>query len=117
VQHGGNITTVYAHLKSFNRKFRNGSRVRQGDTIAYVGQSGLATGPHLHYEYRRNGVHMNPRTVNLPDAAPINASYKADFMRVAQPLINRLDRPASNPPGVTTASSESSPAPATAGLN
>jgi len=117
VQHGGNITTLYAHLKSFNRKFRNGSRVRQGDTIAYVGQSGLATGPHLHYEYRRNGVHLNPRTVKLPDAAPINASYKADFMRVAEPLISRLDRPAAIPQGLTTASAESSLAPATAGLN
>lgn len=119
VQHGGNITTVYAHLKSFDRKFRNGSRVRQGDTIAYVGQSGLATGPHLHYEYRKNGVHMNPRTVSLPDAAPINASYKEDFMRVALPLISRLDRPAPGSTELTTASSGATPAtsPATASLN
>lgn len=106
LQHGGNITTLYAHLKGFKRKLRNGSRVRQGDIIAYVGQSGLATGPHLHYEYRRNGVHMNPRTVKLPDAAPINASYKADFMRVAQPLIEQLDRPAQKLPGLTTAATE-----------
>lgn len=106
LQHGGNITTLYAHLKGFNRKLRNGSRVRQGDTIAYVGQSGLATGPHLHYEYRRNGAHLNPRTVKLPDAAPINASYKADFMRVANPLISQLNGPAgTNQPNITTASS------------
>ncbi len=103
LQHGGNITTLYAHLKSFNRKLRNGSRVRQGDTIAYVGQSGLATGPHLHYEYRRNGVHMNPRTVKLPDAAPINADYRADFMRVAEPLLEQLQKADLMLPGVTTA--------------
>ncbi len=108
VQHGGNITTLYAHLKSFDRNFRNGSRVRQGDVIAYVGQSGLATGPHLHYEYRRNGAHMNPRTVKLPDAAPINASYREDFERVARPLINRLDRQAL-PASVTTARREPEP--------
>ncbi len=103
LQHGGNITTLYAHLKSFNRKLRNGSRVRQGDTIAYVGQSGLATGPHLHYEYRRNGVHMNPRTVKLPDAAPINADYRAEFMRVAEPLLEQLKKADPMLPGVTTA--------------
>jgi len=107
LQHGGNITTLYAHLKGFNRKVRNGSRVRQGDVIAYVGQSGLATGPHLHYEYRRNGAHMNPRTVKLPDAAPINAAYKSDFLRVAEPFIKRFDRRATDLE-VTTAQTESS---------
>lgn len=107
LQHGGNITTLYAHLKGFNRKVRNGSRVRQGDIIAYVGQSGLATGPHLHYEYRRNGVHMNPRTVKLPDAAPINAAYRADFMQIAEPLIERFDRRASSL-DVTTADADES---------
>ncbi|NND53701.1 MAG: peptidoglycan DD-metalloendopeptidase family protein [Gammaproteobacteria bacterium] len=102
LQHGGNITTLYAHLKGFSRKFRNGSRVRQGDIIGYVGQSGLATGPHLHYEYRRNGAHMNPRTVNLPDAAPINSAYRAEFMQIAAPLIERLERYRGSP-DVTTA--------------
>ena len=91
LQHGGNITTLYAHMSNFNRKARLGTRVRQGQTIGYVGQSGLATGPHLHYEYRKNGVHKNPRTVNLPDASPINPAFKDDFLRVAQPLISVLD--------------------------
>ncbi|MCP4001645.1 MAG: peptidoglycan DD-metalloendopeptidase family protein [Gammaproteobacteria bacterium] len=90
VQHGGNITTLYAHLSKFNRQARNGNRVKQGQTIGYVGQSGLATGPHLHYEYRKNGVHLNPRTVKLPDAAPIDPSFKEDFVRTAKPLLNKL---------------------------
>jgi len=91
VQHGGNITTLYAHMSNFNRQARNGSRVKQGQVIGYVGQTGLASGPHLHYEYRKNGAHLNPRTVKLPDAAPINPDYKAEFQTVAAPLIVRLD--------------------------
>lgn len=91
LQHGGNITTLYAHMSNFNRHARLGTRVKQGQTIGYVGQSGLATGPHLHYEYRKNGVHKNPRTVSLPDASPINPAFKEDFQRIAQPLIQVLD--------------------------
>jgi len=91
LQHGGNITTLYAHMSKFNSKVRNGSRVKQGQIIGYVGQTGLASGPHLHYEYRKNGVHMNPRTVKLPDAAPIDASLKSDFESKAAPLLGKLD--------------------------
>jgi murein DD-endopeptidase MepM/ murein hydrolase activator NlpD len=91
LQHGGNITTLYGHLSNFNRQARNGSRVIQGQVIGYVGQTGLASGPHLHYEYRKNGVHKNPRTVPLPKAEPIDPALKADFLRTAAPLINRLD--------------------------
>jgi len=90
IQHGGNITTLYAHMSRFS-KARIGSRVRQGDIIGYVGSTGLATGPHLHYEYRRNGVHLNPRTVKLPDAEPINAEYLAAFKKAAGPLLKQLD--------------------------
>jgi murein DD-endopeptidase MepM/ murein hydrolase activator NlpD len=90
IQHGGNITTLYAHMSRFS-KARIGSRVRQGDIIGYVGSTGLATGPHLHYEYRRNGVHLNPRTVKLPDAEPINAEYLAAFKKAASPLLKQLD--------------------------
>jgi len=96
LQHGGNITTLYAHMSNFNRQARNGTRVKQGQVIGYVGQSGLASGPHLHYEYRKNGVHMNPRTVNLPDAAPIDPALKDDFLQTAKPLISQLDN---TPPG------------------
>jgi murein DD-endopeptidase MepM/ murein hydrolase activator NlpD len=93
VQHGGNITTLYAHLSNFNRQARNGTRVKQGQAIGYVGQSGLATGPHLHYEYRKSGVHLNPRTVKLPDAAPIDPAFKEDFVRASEPLLSQLGQP------------------------
>ncbi|MEC9375460.1 MAG: M23 family metallopeptidase [Pseudomonadota bacterium] len=91
LQHGSNITTLYAHMKSFNPAAKNGARVTQGSTIGYVGQSGLATGPHLHYEYRKNGSYLNPRTVKLPDAAPIDSALKSDFDRIAIPLMAKLD--------------------------
>jgi murein DD-endopeptidase MepM/ murein hydrolase activator NlpD len=90
LQHGGNITTLYAHLSRF-AKARNGSRVRQGEIIGYVGATGLATGPHLHYEYRRNGVHMNPRTVKLPEADPINPEFMADFKKSSELLLKQLE--------------------------
>ncbi len=92
VQHGGNITTLYAHLSKFNGTARYGNRVKQGQVIGYVGQSGLATGPHLHYEYRKNGVYLNPRTVKLPDAAPIDPAFKDDFIRTSKPLLGKLSK-------------------------
>ncbi len=91
IQHGGNITTLYGHLSRFSGKARNGTRVRQGDIIGFVGQTGLATGPHLHYEYRKNGVHMNPRTVTLPAADPIDPALREDFVRTSRPMLLRLD--------------------------
>ncbi len=89
LQHGGNITTLYAHMSRYGRA-RVGARVRQGEVIGYVGATGLATGPHLHYEYRRNGVHLNPRTVKLPDAEPIKSEYLAEFKETAAPLLEQL---------------------------
>lgn len=92
IQHGGNITTLYAHMSRYGKP-RTGGRVRQGDVIGYVGATGLATGPHLHYEYRRSGVHLNPRTVKLPDAEPIKAEYLAAFQEAADPYIEQLENP------------------------
>jgi murein DD-endopeptidase MepM/ murein hydrolase activator NlpD len=89
IQHGGNITTLYAHMSKFAKAGLN-SRVRQGDTIGYVGHTGLATASHLHYEYRLNGVHRNPRTVPLPQADPIKEEYRADFLAKAEPLLSEL---------------------------
>lgn len=90
LQHGGNITTLYAHMSKFTSKVRNGTRVRQGQTIGYVGKTGLVTGVHLHYEYRLNGVHRNPRTVSLPQAAPISDEYRDDFLSSVEPILNEL---------------------------
>jgi len=92
VQHGQRYTTLYAHLSKFHGKRRNGSYVKQGQTIGYVGQSGLASGPHLHYEFRVNGVHRNPLTVPLPHAKPIARQYLAEFSKQTQPLISQLDQ-------------------------
>jgi murein DD-endopeptidase MepM/ murein hydrolase activator NlpD len=90
LQHGGNITTLYGHLSKFG-KYKVGSRVKQGDVIAYVGKSGLATGPHLHYEYRVAGVHRNPRTVSLPPADPVPSQYRKDFETKTAGLWESLD--------------------------
>ncbi len=91
LQHGGNITTLYAHMSNFAAKARLGSRVRQGQTIGYVGMTGLATANHLHYEYRLNGVHRNPRTVQLPDAEPIAEEYREQFLAEAAPILEELE--------------------------
>ncbi|MBT8106996.1 MAG: peptidoglycan DD-metalloendopeptidase family protein [Gammaproteobacteria bacterium] len=91
LQHGGNITTLYAHMSNFNAKARLGTRVRQGQIIGYVGMTGLATANHLHYEYRLNGVHRNPRTVALPDAEPIAAEYREQFLAEAAPILEELE--------------------------
>lgn len=91
LQHGTRYSTLYAHLSRYAKGMHNGARVQQGEVIGYVGSSGLATGPHLHYEFRVSGVHRNPLTVDLPDAAPIRAEFKADFTAKAQTLIAQLE--------------------------
>lgn len=90
VQHGERYTTVYAHMNSFAKGASVGKRVKQGQVIGFVGSTGFATGPHLHYEFRVNGVHRNPLTVKLPDAEPINPAYKKDFIDQSQPLLSML---------------------------
>jgi murein DD-endopeptidase MepM/ murein hydrolase activator NlpD len=90
IDHGGGIVTVYGHLSRFAAAARSGSRVKQGDLIAYVGMTGLATGPHLHYEYRVNGQYLDPQRVKLPDATPIDAALLADFKRQTAPLLAAL---------------------------
>jgi murein DD-endopeptidase MepM/ murein hydrolase activator NlpD len=71
---------------------RVGSRVRQGQTIGYVGSTGLATANHLHYEYRLNGVHRNPRTVELPQADPIDQRYRQQFLATVEPILQELEK-------------------------
>ncbi|MCU7923386.1 MAG: peptidoglycan DD-metalloendopeptidase family protein [Candidatus Thiodiazotropha sp. (ex Dulcina madagascariensis)] len=91
IQHGQVYTTLYAHLSRYNKKAKKGQRVQQGQIIGYVGRTGLATGPHLHYEFRVNGVYRNPLTVKLPAAKPIAKKYLADFQTVVQPLLTQLE--------------------------
>jgi murein DD-endopeptidase MepM/ murein hydrolase activator NlpD len=91
IEHSHSITTVYGHLSHFAHGMRTGTRVSQGTVIAFVGMTGLATGPHLHYEYRVNGVFKNPQTVVLPSAAPIAPAYSADFRSHAESLLASLD--------------------------
>jgi murein DD-endopeptidase MepM/ murein hydrolase activator NlpD len=91
MEHSRSVTTVYGHLSRFAKGTRVGQHVTQGTVIAYVGMTGLATGPHLHYEYRVNGVFKNPQTVSLPDAQPIEASLRADFEARTTPLLAALE--------------------------
>jgi murein DD-endopeptidase MepM/ murein hydrolase activator NlpD len=89
--HAGSVTTLYGHMSRFTRGLRVGDKVKQGEVIGYVGMTGLATGPHLHYEYRVGGVHRNPATVPLPKAETIPANLRADFEAKSAPLLARLD--------------------------
>lgn len=91
IQHGEQFTTKYLHLSKFGRGIRSGSRVAQGQTIGYVGSTGWASGPHLHYEFLVNGVHQNPRTVQLPDAEPIAPVELSRFNDRAEPILTLLD--------------------------
>lgn len=89
--HGQRYTTAYAHLHTFAKGLKRGSKVKQNQIIGYVGQSGLATGPHLHYEFRINGVHRDPLTVSLPSAEPLSHDLMADFRTHANLQLAQLD--------------------------
>lgn len=91
VNHQGRYTTVYGHLSRFAQGLHKGQHVAQGDTIGYVGMTGLTTGPHLHYEFKVNGQQQDPLRVALPDAKPIDSSYLAAFQPVANELVARLN--------------------------
>jgi murein DD-endopeptidase MepM/ murein hydrolase activator NlpD len=93
LEHSRSITTVYGHLSRFAKGTHAGAHVTQGEVIAYVGMTGLATGPHLHYEYRVNGVFKNPQTVPLPDASPIESRFREDFLEKSAPLLATLEAP------------------------
>jgi murein DD-endopeptidase MepM/ murein hydrolase activator NlpD len=92
LKHGGKYSTLYAHLHRYARGVRTGSRVKQGQIIGYVGKSGLATGPHLHYEFRINGVHRNPLTVKLPKVESIPKNALPEFKLKINPMLVELDR-------------------------
>ena len=91
VRHGNGMTTWYAHLSGFAKGLRTGARVTQGDVIGMVGQTGWATGPHLHYEFRVNNEHRNPLTIALPTAEPITPERIAAFRAATTQWGQRLD--------------------------
>jgi murein DD-endopeptidase MepM/ murein hydrolase activator NlpD len=105
--HGNGVSTLYGHMSRFAKHIRAGTRVQQGDVIGYVGMTGLATGPHLHYEYLVNGVHKNPQTVHLPGAEPLHAETLQKFRRLTVPLLADLSPPQAAP---TTAFAALAPA-------
>ena len=92
IDHPNEVRTLYGHLSRFARGLNRGDKVSQGDVIGYVGMTGLATGPHLHYEYLLRGVHKDPQKVALPNAAPIPESELAAFQQHAAPLLASLDQ-------------------------
>jgi murein DD-endopeptidase MepM/ murein hydrolase activator NlpD len=91
IQHGAKYSTLYAHMSKFRSGLTTGSRIKQGQVIGYIGSSGLATGPHLHYEFRVDGVHRDPLKVKLPGAEPLDSKYLADFSSKAESLLAKLD--------------------------
>ena len=90
IKHSEDYSTRYCHLEDFNSRAKAGRKVKQGQTIGYVGSSGLATGAHLHYEFHVNGKHTDPLKVKFPDALPIDKNNKKDYTKHANKLIVSL---------------------------
>jgi len=89
IDHGRHYSTLYGHMSRI-AALRNGERVRQGETIGFVGMTGLATGPHLHYEFRVDGTHRDPLTVTLPKPEPLPTLELARFERATSPMLAKL---------------------------
>jgi murein DD-endopeptidase MepM/ murein hydrolase activator NlpD len=91
VRHPGNRTTVYGHLSGFATGIKQGARISQGEVIGYVGATGIATGPHLHYEFRVDGIHRNPLTIALPDAAPLDHTQLSVYKAQVADLTTQIE--------------------------
>lgn len=91
LNHQAPYSTAYGHLSRFGKGIKRGGKVSQGQVIGYVGATGLASGPHLHYEFRVNGAQRNPLAMKLPTAYPLDSRYRAQFAAHAQPLTARLN--------------------------
>jgi murein DD-endopeptidase MepM/ murein hydrolase activator NlpD len=91
IQHDANYSTLYGHLSKYASGLKSGTHVQQGQLIGYVGSSGLATGPHLHFEFRINGVHRNPLTVALPNGKSITHAYRNKFHKEVKKLLAKMD--------------------------
>ncbi len=99
VRHGGGINTLYAHLSGFAAAIRAGTRVHQGQPIGFVGATGYATGPHLHYEFKVAGIHQDPLRVALPKAEPVPARLRQSYLAVANDSRAKLELVSSAPSG------------------
>ena len=95
LRHAGRFTTLYGHMNGYAKNTRTGSRVKQGDVIGYIGSTGLATGPHLHYEFRLDGVHRNPLTFKTPKASAVNTAHQERFNSLSKQMIAQLRNVAS----------------------
>ncbi len=96
LKHGRKYRTVYGHMSRFAKGLKTGARVKQGQVIGYVGQSGLATGPHLHYEFHVNGVQRDPLTVAAPVAEPLPPKEMARFQSFVRPILASLEQTTSD---------------------
>ncbi|MFL2708005.1 MAG: peptidoglycan DD-metalloendopeptidase family protein [Gammaproteobacteria bacterium] len=90
IKHGGNIKTLYAHLEKFNSKSKVGNKVKQGEIIAYVGDSGQATGTHLHFEFWQGKTRTDPVKVRLPSAKPVSPNQMGEFKNLVSLSFERL---------------------------
>jgi len=99
VRHGSGITTLYAHLSGFAGGIRAGARVQQGQPIGFVGATGYATGPHLHYEFKVAGIHQDPLRVALPKAEPVPGRLRSSFLAIANDARAKIDLVSSAPSG------------------
>jgi len=91
LKHNAQYSSAYGHLSGFDKRLQKGKRVRQGDVIGFVGSTGMATGPHLHYELRVNGVQRDPSRIVMPAAQPISKKHYSTFRRQTSELLSQLD--------------------------
>ena len=92
IKHGNSYQTLYGHMQGFAKGVKTGGTVKQGQIIGYIGTTGLSTGPHLHYEFQVNGVHVDPLGQKLPMADPIAKAERQRFVQQSQPLMARMDQ-------------------------
>ena len=91
LRHQNAYTTLYGHMSGFASGLRKGQRISQSEVIGYVGATGLASGPHLHYEFRINGVHQNPMTIAMPSAPPLTTAQLPDFKTKTQAYLGQIE--------------------------
>ncbi|HSG27822.1 MAG TPA: M23 family metallopeptidase, partial [Candidatus Krumholzibacterium sp.] len=116
VKHNSNYISYYLHLSKFAKGIHAGVRVKQGQVIGYVGQTGLASGPHLDYRVKKNGKFVNPRNLKLPPAKPVRDDKREAYAVHVDDLIDRLRGiPIRDPRGEYFAEGESAPDPQGAG--